>query len=340
MYLSFDQKQVLELAYRRLHAYYINGFLYEYTRIVNFDSLSVINPNSSKMEYRWKKELRKKIDPKYKLIVVLDSVLLNEQTLFDIGKFGLPVILIRDPALLPVPDSYVFLRDPNIKLQEIHPKYSPSPLIHFAHKILLDDPIKPGNYDIVSIVPKKQMNLYNLKSSDMTITISEEVRKRINSTYRDKILNHKTNTNIMNEKLIIMDNMYGHKLVNPDEKKVKVYLAKGTIGYITKINHHVPSTKYVPIEFRPEFYHESFDELILNRHYLNHMDVKSRQMIPDEELHAEYAYALTPSLARTSHWSKVTLIADEIINNDDEELQRRMMYTGITRAKQSITILI
>ena len=44
MYLSYNQKQVLELAAKRYHAYYINGIIYNYTRIVDFDSLPVINP--------------------------------------------------------------------------------------------------------------------------------------------------------------------------------------------------------------------------------------------------------------------------------------------------------
>lgn len=339
MYLSYNQKQVLELAAKRYHAYYINGIIYNYTRIVDFDSLPVINPMSDSIDYKWKKELKNKIDPKYKLIVVLDSVLLNERTLRDIGSFGLPVILIRDPALTPVPDSYTFLRDPNIHLREVHPFYAHSPINHFAHKILSGDIIKPGNYDIVSVIPKKQMNLYNLKSPDMTITMSESVRNKINTIYREKIIKQRTTVNVLNERVIVTENMYNHKLINQDEKKIKIYLAKGIVGYISKINKHVPYTKYVPVEFRPEFYHEVFDELVMDRHFLNNITGKSRQIIPDEIFKVEYAYALTASLARLSHWDKVTLICDEV-ENSDSELQRRMLYTGITRAKRSITILI
>ncbi len=44
MYLTYDQKQVLEMAAKRMHAYYLPGLLYKYTRIVNFDSLPIINP--------------------------------------------------------------------------------------------------------------------------------------------------------------------------------------------------------------------------------------------------------------------------------------------------------
>ena len=37
-YLSYDQKEVLNLAYKKYHAFYINDFLYRYERIVDFNS--------------------------------------------------------------------------------------------------------------------------------------------------------------------------------------------------------------------------------------------------------------------------------------------------------------
>lgn len=339
MYLSYNQKQVLELAAKRYHAYYINGIIYNYIRIVDFESLPIINPNSSIMEYQWKKELKKKIDKKYKIIIVLDSVLMNDQTLKDLASFGLPIILIRDPALIPAPDSYTFLRDPNIMLRELHPNYAHSPINYFAHKILKGERINPGSFDTVSVIPKKQMNLYNIKSADMVISMSNEVRGKINSIYREKILKQKTNVNVLNERVIVTENMYAHRIVNQDEKKIKLYLTKGLVGYLSKINRHASSTKYVSVEFRPSFYHEAFDDLSLDRHYLNNVTTNSRQIIPDEIFRVEYAYALTSSLARLSHWDKVTLIADHP-EEDDSELQRRLLYTGITRAKRLLTILI
>lgn len=338
MYLSYDQKQVLELAFKRYHAYYINGIIYNYIRIVDFDTIPVINPHSSVVECKWNKEVRKKLDEKYKLIVVFDSMLLNEATIKDLATFGLPIVLIRDPMLLPAPDTYTFLRDPNIVLSEVQPEYLRSPITYFAHKILNEERMSPGNYDTVSIVPKRQMNLYNLRSSDMNITLTESLRKNVNNIYRERILKQKTSINIPNERVIAMENMYAHKLVNSDEKKIKVYLAKGTVGILSKINKHAVGTKYVPVEFKPEFYHESFTDLVIDRHYLNGLNLQSRQIIPDETFNVEYAYALTAPLARLSHWDKVTLIAENA--ECDPNLHKRLLYTGITRAKKSLTIIV
>lgn len=339
IWLSYDQKQVLELAYRRYHAYYINGVVYKYTRFVDFNSLPVLNYTSNKIEYKWKKEVRKKIDPKYRLIVIFDSLLLNKETLTDVMGFGLPIILIKDPMLLPALDSYTMIRDSNIILNDLHPDLIRNPITYFANKVLHSDKIEYGNYDKVSIIPSKDMNLYNIRVSNMNIALTNDLRMNINQIYREKVLKLKTPVNIPGERLIIMENMYAHKLINKDEKKIKIYLTKGTVGNIVKCNKHVASTKYVPFEFRPDFYHESFDDLVMDRHYLNGMNFESKQIIPDECVKVEYAYALTPDLARLSHWDKLTLVVDKN-NIEDEELQMRLLYTAITRARESLTMII
>ena len=338
MYLSYNQKQVLDLAFKKYHAYFINGILYNYVRIVDFDTIPVVNNKSREMKYEWKKELKKKIDPRYKLIVVFDSVLLNHQTIKDISSFGLPVILIRDPMMSPSPDTYTFMRDANIELMDIHPTYAKSPIIHFAHKILNRERLIAGNYDTVSVVPRRQMNLYNLKSSDMNITISRSTKDEVNQIYREKILKRRDISTLPGERMIVVNSVYNQKIINPDEKKVKVYLSKGIVGNISRINKHALGTKYVPIDFKPEFYHESFMDLMLDRHHLNGINVPSYQMIPDEIVKLEYAYALTADMARLSHWDKVTLIIDPN-EEGDPELQQRLLYTAITRAKKSLNII-
>jgi hypothetical protein len=338
MYLSYDQKQVLELAAKRYHTYYINGIIYKYNREVNIDSLPVVNPHSTGFEYKWKKEVRKKIDPRYRIIVVFDSSLMSEQTLKDLSTFGLPIILLRDPMLLPSSDTYTFLREPNIYLQDIHPDLYRNPIVYFSQKILNKDKIEYGNYDTVSIVHKKEMNLYNLKSTDQIITLTHDMRYYINDLYRHKIMKAKGSINTIGEKLIVMKDMYGHRLVNDNEKNIKVYLTRGIVGKLTKCNKHVETTKYVPISFQTDFYYDQFEDLVMDRHFLNRMSLPSRQIIPDEVTYFDYAYALTPSLARVNHWDKVTIIMDRDESVDDD-LQMRLMYLALTRSKRSATII-
>jgi hypothetical protein len=208
MYLSYDQKQVLDLAIKGNHAYYINNMLYEYIKITDFNTIPILNPNSDHTKFEWKKKLKNKINPKYKLMVVFDSTLLSLQTIQDLSSFNLPIILIRDPMLLPSPDTYTFLRDANIELHEINSEYLKNPIIYFASKIMSNETLKYGNYDNVTIVPRKQMNLYNLKTSNMNITVTENLRSDVNNIFRRKIMGLKDITNITGEKVITESSIY------------------------------------------------------------------------------------------------------------------------------------
>ena len=335
-YLSLNQKQVLDLAYKKYHAYYLYGFLYKYTKTTKLDSLPILNPYTTKIDSQWKKSIRK-IDKRYKLLIVYDSSLLKYETIRDLSSLGLPMILLRDSYLLPSPETFTFLREPNIELTELHPDLSRNPLVYFANKIRQKIQFKEGNYDNINILSKKRMNLYNLRSADMILTLNDEGRREINSIYRERILKRKTPINILQEKLIVKEDMYSHKLVNKDEKKIKIYLRKGLVGYLTKINKHALYTRYVPIEFKPEFYHESFTNLTLDRKELNQIENTSRQILYDNIMKTEYAYALTPDLSRTSYWDKVILILDDAY---DEELMKMLLYTSITRAKRQLNIII
>ena len=240
--------------------------------------------------------------------------------------------------LLPSPNTYTFLRDANIELREINPMYLKNPIVYFAHKAINGEAFKYGNYDNVTVIPKKQLNLYNLKTSDMNITITDELRTAVNNIYRTKILKRKDVINIVGERVLCESNLYSESLINNDNKKIKVYLVKGTIGYLTKVNKHAMNTKYVGINFRPDFYHEDFMDLVMDRHYLNNIKANSVQMVPEEPILFSYAYALTAVLSRNSYWDKVTFIIDD--KDNDVELQKRLMYTAITRARKSLNIII
>ena len=338
MYLSYDQKQILDLAIKGNHAYYINNVIYEYIKITDFTTIPILNPNSDHTKFEWKKKVKNKINSKYKLMVVFDSTLLSISTIQDLSSLNLPIILIRDSMLLPAPNTYTFLRDANIELREVNPEYLKNPIVYFANRIISGETLKYGNYDNVTIVPKKQMNLYNLRSSDMNITITEDLRTELNYMYRSKILGLKDITNIAGERVITESSIYNEKLTNSENKKVKVHLVKGVVGYLSKVNKHAVNTKYVNVNFRPGFYHEEFIDLIMDRHYLNQINLKSFQIIPDETIKFSYAYALSAALSRSSYWDKVTFIIDN--DDNDAALQRRLMYTGITRARKSLTIII
>ena len=337
-YLSLNQKQVLRLAYAKYHAYFLDGFLYDYKKMYDVDTLEAISKKDIPPTYQWVKYRNKNIDPKYKLIIVFDATLLSKKQIRHIQSYGLPIILLQDTKLLPGDHSWTFFHEPNITLNEIHPWYLNQPIVHFTHHIISHGLLKLGNYDGVNIIGKSKLNLYNMKSAGMIITLNEDTRKMINRIYREKVLSCKNNITKVGERLIVTKSMYDHELENPDESRIKVYLHKNTVGYISRINKHAQITRWVPIEFKLEEYNEPFDDISLDRYLLNHIDGNSKQIIPDDILETEYAYALTPDKARYSTWDKVLLLMEP--TEYDDQLQQSLLYTAMTRAEKFINIVI
>ena len=173
----------------------------------------------------------------------------------------------------------------------------------------------------------------------MNLTISNELMNDTNILYRTQIQKNKTGTNRLGDRLILTKDLYDKVLINDKEKKLKIYMTKGVVGKITKLNRHVYRTKYLPIEFTTDFYKVPFTGIALDRHYLNKIEFSNRQLIPEDIAYFDYAFALSVNKARIGYWDKVTLLADENEYGNDE-LQKRLMYTAISKAKKSLTIVI
>ena len=338
LYLSKNQRQVVDIASQGNHCYFFDGFVYKYERIVDLDTMPVYSPKYKKVNYVYRKKIKKHSDIQYKLIVVYDSSLLTNEDINCLSIYEIPVILIKDPYLIPIQNSYIYNHIPNIELHDSVDKLLQNPIIYFINRILDDKKLIIGNYSQLSITNKKNMNIYNLKSSNMILTLSTQLRSLINTVYREKILKQSTSKNIIGEKLILTNSLYNEKLSNNNEKRIKIYLHKGLVGNISRCYNHGVNTKYLNIDFKPDFYHESFEDIYIDRYLLNNINsVVSRQEIPDYVLNVEYAYALTPTLARLSYWDNVTLICDDIV---DYTFRKILLYTSMTRCKKMLNIIV
>jgi len=338
LYLSKNQRQVLDIASQGNHCYFFDGFVYKYERIVDLDTMPVLSPKFKQVNYVYRKRIKKHSDMQYKIIIVFDSSLLTMNDIECLCTYDIPIILIKDPYLIPIQNSYIKSHIPNIELNESNNELLKNPIIYFTHQILNDKKLIIGNYNQLSITSKKDLNVYNLKASNMIITLSNQLRDLINKVYREKILKVNSTKNIINEKLILTNSLYNYKLSDKNEKHIKFYLHKGLVGNITRCSNHGVNTKYINIDLRPDFYHTSFEDIYIDRFYLNNINsVVSKQEIPDYILNTEYAYALTPILARYLYWDNITLINDDIVDNTFRKI---LLYTAMTRCKKLLNIII
>lgn len=335
MYLSHNQADIMNLAEQQYHAYYINGILYDYYKDINFDTLKIINPSSFEVLFKWKKNRKKKINKNYKLIVVLNAELCSMKDINDLIKFGLPIILVSDPLTVAFEKSYLRQHEPNIFIDMILPSLKKDPIMHFIQKILNQEVLPYGNFKSINILKKKDSNIYNFKFSDIIITEHENSAQAINDLYRKKIL--KNNTNILKngERLIIAEDSHT-SIVNDVEEKIEFFLDRGVTGTVEFVDAHISNRKYIDITFKPDFYDESIPELCVDRFYLNNFKNRSIQFACGNIYKFNYAYAIPVQISQYGRWNDLTIIEEPY---DDFNYHRRVLYTSITRAKKSITII-
>lgn len=332
LYLSNDQTEVLSLAAKQNHAYCLNEFMYDWYKDVDLSSLAVINPKANKVSYVWKKRRNKHINKAYRIIIIPSASIVSLDELNDLCKYHLPIILISDKNEFMESDSCVRLHEPNILLRDVTDSKQKDPITYFANRILNDEVLPYGNFKTISILPKKESNKFNFKFSD--IILCESNKDDLNALYRERILKHKTIITYTNEKLYLTEDT--HQFVqNESENKIKVYLNKGMVGNVIKINKHTPFTRYVNMIFKPDFYDDTF-ELILDRSLFYDVNKSTRQLNPFESFKFNYGYALNIEDALRSHWNDIT-IYDDIF--EDYNYHKKFLYTAIRRSTNSIVLL-
>lgn len=337
-YLTYNQKTIMTYFEHGLHCYYLPSRIYKYHRQTDLSNLDFLDPYKIPRS-EWIRTPRNRIRSGYKLFVVLDSLLMDSDELENLREFGKPILLIRDPALIPAHNSCRYNLDPDYRLNEINSALLSDPISYFAVKLLTGEKIKIGGYDTVTVVSRKSLNLYNLKYTDMTITMGEDLSDKINMTYRKKIKHYNDSTKV-GERVICMSDMYGHMLKNKEEPSVRCYLRTGVVGRLTKCWVHAPGTRFVPCEFQADWWDEPFKGLMMDRSLMTPANIRGRRQIePEDPTMFRYAYALPVALTRVGNWDRCTVICDTDLNRTDT-ITRSMLYTAVTRCDKRLTLCV
>ena len=107
------------------------------------------------------------------------------------------------------------------------------------------------------------------------------------------------------------------------------------IGYVTDVNRSLASHRYMSINFQPEISDEEFFNLMIDSAYIkkNYDERKEHGFSTYEKF--EYGYAVTCHAMQGSSAPRV-LYYDQWFH--DAELTKKIRYTAITRAEESIDI--
>lgn len=260
------------------------------------------------------------------LLVVDECSMVGEDMAQDILSFGVPVLVLGDPAQLPPVKGTGFFTDasPDMMLTEIHRQARDNPIIAMATKVRLGDHLDYGSYGSSSVIERATPEI--ALEANQVLVGKNKTRTLTNRRVRQLLQYDGSPWPVKGEKLICLRN-------------AKLSTSQGDISLLNGTIHHavldaVAEEDYLELKVRPE---DGGDHIDLTAHK-QHFDGNPESIdYWERRNHMEFTFghAITVHKSQGSQWGDVMLI-DEWFMRDTRQ---RWLYTAITRAQEKVTVV-
>lgn len=254
-----------------------------------------------------------------KLIIVDEGSMVGAHLLDDLMFFDVPVLLVGDPhQLAPVEDTSVFLKC-DFYLEEIVRQAQGSPIIWLSQQVLNGNiPTGMfGNSMIRSGKPTENELLY----ATQVLTDTNKRRQELNIQMRKLLFGEDACDDP--QKWIRCDERLVCRTNTPAYVSTEGFmLTNGTQGLVTDVLHR-------------GLYSAEFKLANLDLGEYTMVGTPEPLRFPKKKRPptVEYSYALTVHLSQGSEW-------DNVIYDLSRAPQKKALYTGITRAKNSLLVTL
>lgn len=264
------------------------------------------------------------------LFVIDECSMVDEEIGRDILSFGVPVLVLGDPAQLPPVKGGGFFTeaDPDVMLTEIHRQAAESPIVRMATTIREGGRLDYGVYGDSEIIRRGEVSSDLVMGADQVLVGLNRTRAAYNTRMR-QLHGRKGPMPEIGDTLVCLKNDRNKGIFNGGLWTV-TELLKRRRGHLNDhaVRMHVTSldfesTEPVEVRVRKEFFEGRGNE------------------VPWKELNGlqqfDYGYALTVHKAQGSQWDNVVLFDESGSFQSD---RARWLYTGLTRAADKITVVM
>ena len=339
LYMTYMGKAAMVLARHGLPAKTIHATIYDYVeRPVRDEDGKFVRYSNGKVKLKGSFELKDHISKKIKLLVIDECSMVPEKMAEDILSFGIPIIVLGDLNQLPpvFGDSY-FLKKPDVVLTKIMRQAEGDPIIWLSQEVLAGRDLKYGVYGNSSVIRKSDLTDFHFRTADMIGTGTNRLRYNINNYCRETI---KGIRNLeyphIGEKVICRKNNWGRQIDDG------IFMVNGMTGFVDNIYRDSYNGKTMKMDFRPDFTKKIFKNI--------EFDYKHMYSIPGNEENEvqnkfsylydkfEYSYANTIYALQGSEFPFFLYLHEDYMR--DKEDRKRLMYTAISRARKSVTVVL
>jgi len=278
------------------------------------------------------------------VIVCDEASMVGEGMTRDLMSFGVPILAMGDPGQLPpVQDKPGLTKGrPDFFLTEIHRQAEGNPIIHLATLARKGDELPIGEYKDTDGKVKATVMYRSEYDPEPAISLGREgpqilcgtnrTRFRVTRMYREGL----GTGPVAGEPLIVRKNNKEHPA-----------LVNGTLATCITDEVHLEKGKVsCQMTFEDEDGATYADKAVFQGLFEEHYSAKKNGFSADSRsaykakqrlIHLDFAWALTVHNAQGSQFDNVVLIDESSSFRDDAD---KHLYTGVTRAADTLTVLI
>jgi len=262
---------------------------------------------------------------KAKLIVIDECSMVDPELGRDLMSFGVPLLVLGDPAQLPPIQGGGFFTDaePDSMLTEVHRQAEDNPIIRLSMDVREGRSIEPGIYGETHVVAKSSLDPQRVLDADQVLVGRNATRRAYNLRMRER-RGMIGELPVAGDKLVCLRNNKRKGLFNGGLWSVREAptTKRAILGMRVKSEDYVGG-RAIKISVRSECFSGGIEDL----------DWTLRK--PYDEF--DYGYVLTVHKAQGSQWDDVVLFDESFAFQDSRQ---RWLYTGITRAAKRLTVVM
>lgn len=296
-------------------------------------------------------EKREELDADYKLIIIDEMSMVNDEMLLDLRSFGIPILAVGDHGqLAPVSGTGSLMANPDLRLEKIHRQAEGNPIIALSKSIRetgrLDKSLAGEHIKFARLSGLDRLLEERYSGDpdlDELVTIVYTNARRVGLNLKARKLLTKSGPPNVGDQLVCLKNVKGHPVYN------------GMRGIVTKSNGRDPKypwqfkadvifddgTTFSPSMCVQQFNRDkTFNQLedvseAIERSAKRQVKLWSWQ---DVGHLFDFGYTLTAHKSQGSSFKDVMVIVD-MPSGVGEMDRRKWIYTSITRSSDKLVVI-
>jgi len=261
------------------------------------------------------------------LVIIDECSMVDADLGRDLLSFGTPVLVLGDPAQLPPVKGGGFFTEaePDAMLTEVHRQAEGNPIIRLSMEIRAGGRLSIGDYGSSRVMRRGDLDREAMAalvlSADQVLVGRNKTRRDFNARMRE-LMGRADPMPVAGDKVVCLRNNKTKGLLNGATFTVKA-VGRAKTGLVTmRLDPDDVSAMTAKVSVLPEFFLGTEESL--------------PWMVRRESDEFDYGFALTVHKAQGSQWDKVVLFDESFAFREHRD---RWLYTAVTRAAESVTVV-